>query len=325
MSLEQMLLRVCKLDGDKSFYHGGIPALTEVDKYPQCQAGKLFRYIPAKENVVPLHISSRHSTYELLGCSSNKEVGPGHVICGFHKTKLSSLFQATRMEAWPHQCGGGSYLDVGNGILVDFALCGGTCSHKGNIGTNWYLHFQHAHDYLGPDEVVVQLWVSESTKLKGGQWGRYCSTCEPGHRNDKVSIAGIHIPVALLDSTTQKRKFGDTLSAPPSAPMPPLPPTTPFTRTASLEIGEEAIVVWPYSGKECALSKQGHEQGYLQVDVGEQVTIVSHAESGHATNAFPSYVYCKSRLAKESHGWLPRLILHRTGCGAFGVASGLTR
>ena len=122
MSLEQMLFRVCKLDGDKSFNHGGIPALTEVDKYPQCQAGKLFRYIPAKENVVPLHISSRHSTYELLGPNSNEQVGAGHVICGFHETKLSSLFQATRMEAWPSQCGGGSYLDVGNGILVDFFM-----------------------------------------------------------------------------------------------------------------------------------------------------------------------------------------------------------
>ena len=52
------------------------------------------------------------------------------------------------------------------------------------------------------------------------------------------------------------------------------------------------------------------------------MTIQSHTESGHATNVFPSYVYCETKV---SHGWLPRLILHRPGCGAFGVVSGLTR
>ena len=317
MLLEQMLIHAGNLDGGNSFYHGGIKDRTEVETFPHCQKGNLCLWIPAKDNKRPLHISFRHSTYELLGPNSNETVAPGHVISAFHNTKLQSLFEATRMEAWPHQCGGGNYMDIGNGILEDFALCGGTCSHDGKSGTNFYLHFEIALEYLLPDEVMVQLWVSESTKLSGGKycWGRYCSTCKAGHRNDKVSIVGIHIPVALLEPTTQKRT--DFVSPPMN--MTPFSPSKPF------EIGSVANVVWPYSGKECAPSKQSHEAGYLQVVPGEQVTMESGAYSGHEGNAFPSYVYCRSRRTKVSHGWLPQLILHREGCGAFGVISGLIR
>ena len=61
----------------------------------------------------------------------------------------------------------------------------------------------------------------------------------------------------------------------------------------------------------------------MKLSVGEHVTILSRAEAGHTTNAFPFYVYCEN--TKGSCGWAPRLILHRQGYGAFGVITGLTR
>ena len=51
--------------------------------------------------------------------------------------------------------------------------------------------------------------------------------------------------------------------------------------------------------------------------------ILSPAETGHSTNAFPSYVYCET--PEGARGWVPQLILHREGHGVFGVISGLTR
>jgi len=174
------------------------------------------------------------------------------------------------------------------------------------------LHFALAQYYLFEDEVIVQLWVSESNKLKRGQWGRYCSTCDPGLRNEKVSIIGIHIPVALLGSDL----------TPPIVTSPPRD-MKPFTPTIPLEIDSEAVVTWPYSGKECAENKQSSEGGYLKLNVGEKVTILSRAEAGHTSNGFPFYVYCKN--TKGECGWAPQLILHRQGYGAFGVVTGLAK
>ena len=130
MSVEQMLFHAEQLAGrEQSFYHGGITELTKVEESPRPENGSLFLCIRTKSRPRPPHESVRHSTYELLGPNSNETVAPGHVISAFHNTKLQSLFEATRMKAWPHQCGGGNYMDIGNGILEDFALCGGTCSH----------------------------------------------------------------------------------------------------------------------------------------------------------------------------------------------------
>ena len=279
---------------------------------PQFSAGKLFMYVPAKTPRRPFHASHRHCTYELFGRNSNQEVGPGQLVSGFHRTKFDSLFRTTREDAWPDQCGGGTYLDVGNGILADFAFYGGTHTHCKKSGTNFYLHFQLAHMYLEPGEVIVQLWVSESTKLTGGQWGRYCSTCAAGIRNDKVSIAGIHIPTALLAVRVH----------PPPPPAHPLVMES-FTPTTPLERHSQAIASWPYSGQECAESKQGFEHGYLPLRIGEHLTILSGAEAGHATNSFPWYIYCKNSTG--SRGWVPQLLLHRHGHGSFGVISGLGR
>ena len=97
----------------------------------------------------------------------------------------------------------------------------------------------------------------------------------------------------------------------------------PFTPTTPLAIGSEAVVSWPYSGKECAENKQSGETGYLKLDTGDEVTILSPAEAGHTTNAFPFYVYCQD--AKGDSGWVPQLILHRDGQGVFAVITGLVR
>ena len=268
-------------------------------------------YVPAKKPQRPLHVSARCCTYELTGPNSNEEVEPGKLVSGFHRTTWGSLFRTTREAAWPWQCGGGTYLDVGNGLLADFAFYGGTHSHCKKVGTNFYLHFQLAHMYLEPDEVLIQLWVSESSKLTRGQWGRYCSTCDAGIRNDKVSIAGIHVPVSLLAARVPQ----------PPPRVPPPPRLVPFTPTTPLEKNSQAIASWLYSGKECAESKQGYEDGYLPLHSGEHLTILSGAEAGHATNSFPWYVYCKN--SKGSCGWVPQLLLHRHGHGSFGVISGL--
>ena len=204
-------------------------------------------------------------------------------------------------------------MNVGNGILVDFCLYGGTNSHDKKSGTIVYVHWQTARDYLMPDEVIVQLWVSESSKLSGGQWGRYCSTCPAGFRNEKVSIAGVHIPAALF-------ALGQ-----PDPSLRPTPRTiiTPFATTVPFKKYVEATVSWAYSGKECAENKQSHEGGYLPLSLGEHLKILSTAEVGHTTNSFPFYVYCENE--NGSRGWTPQILLHRDGYGSFGVLSGLTR
>ena len=178
-------------------------------------------------------------------------------------------------------------MDVGNGALQDFTSCGGTHTHCRKSGTTFYLHFQTARSYLMPDEVMVQLWVAESTGLKGGQWGRYCSTCQPGIRNDKVSIAGIHIPVALLALRQPNPSIRPT--------HPPLPlMMTPFAPTIPLEMNSEAIESLRYSGKECAGRRQGCDTGYLPLLIGDHLAILSGAEEGHRMNSFPVYVYCQN-------------------------------
>ena len=161
------------------------------------------------------------------------------------------------------------------------------------------------------DEVVVQLWVSESSKPSGGQWGRYCSTCPPGSRNDKVSIAGIHIPSALFAPGQQD------LSSRPAPITTPLPPAIPLEKDCKV------VVSWPYSGLECAENKREYEGGYLPLSTGENLYVLSRAEAGHTTNSFPFYVYCENE--KGSRGWAPQLLLHRSGFGSFAVVSGLAR
>ena len=61
----------------------------------------------------------------------------------------------------------------------------------------------------------------------------------------------------------------------------------------------------------------------MKLDAGEKVTVLSDAEPGHATNAFPFYVYCKN--TEGDRGWAPQLLLHRHGYGAFGVITGLNQ
>ena len=112
-------------------------------------------------------------------------------------------------------------------------------NHDKKSGTNFYLHWQTAQSYLMPDEVVVQLWVSENSKLCGGQRGRYCSTCPAGIRNDKISIPGIHIPVMLLAPGQPDPNFRPT----------PTQIMTQITSATPLEENCEVVVTWPYSGK----------------------------------------------------------------------------
>ena len=91
------------LDVANKFYHGGCRELTKVNTLLSFQSGSLFLYMPAKEQRMPLQSASRHCTYELTGKNSNEQVSPGSLVTGFHRTKLSSLFGTTRLQAWPYQ------------------------------------------------------------------------------------------------------------------------------------------------------------------------------------------------------------------------------
>ena len=96
---------------------------------------------------------------------------------------------------------------------------------------------------------------------------------------------------------------------------------TPFAPATPLAANEQAVVSWPYSGRECAENKRGYERGYLELSRGAHVTILSGAQAGHTTNPFPFYVFCETR--NGTRGWVPQLCLHREGYGSYGVVSGL--
>ena len=89
-------------------------------------------------------------------------------------------------------------MDVGSGILIEGIMRGGTNSHEWKIGTSFYIHFDIAASYLSKGDVIVELMVSESTKLSGGQWGRYCCRCSPNIVNEKVSLSALHLPKEML-------------------------------------------------------------------------------------------------------------------------------
>jgi hypothetical protein len=120
------------------------------------------------------------------------------VVAGYHLTSTTSLFGATREEAWDHQNHGLPYLDVGRGILVEGALRGGTNSHDGKSGTNFYLHFSIAAHYCGAEQVIIETWFVDSVYLRGGQKCRHCATWAPNLVNDKISINGVFFPRRLV-------------------------------------------------------------------------------------------------------------------------------
>ena len=122
LSVWERLYHVEQLDRNALSYHGGCTELTKVGMSPPFLHGRDFAFVQLKTRQRPLHVSDRDSTYELLGKNANQQVPPGTLVTGFHISELNSLFQTTREQAWPEQCGGGNYMDVGRGILVDFSL-----------------------------------------------------------------------------------------------------------------------------------------------------------------------------------------------------------
>ena len=141
----------------------------------------------------------RSSYYQFGGPGAiPEEASSIQCVVGFHVTDVNSLFGPRLAQAWPELNGGIPYVYIGNGILVDKCMRGGTCGHGGKFGVFFHLHFETASLCLTDQNIIVELMVSESSHLRGGQWGRYCSTCLTNEPNAKVSLLAVHLPLDLL-------------------------------------------------------------------------------------------------------------------------------
>ena len=62
-----------------------------------------------------------------------------------------------------------------------------------------------------------------------------------------------------------------------------------------------------YDGKE--ISERGiQENGYLAVDIGDHIEVMSKKYPGHRSNTAPFYVYAKC-TKRGSEGWLPASVI----------------
>ena len=62
-----------------------------------------------------------------------------------------------------------------------------------------------------------------------------------------------------------------------------------------------------YDGRE--ISERGfQEDGYLAVDIGERIEIMSKMYPGHSNNTESFYVYAKC-MERDSEGWLPASVI----------------
>ena len=115
--------------------------MTREDEIPTFERGSSYLFIPARDQSGPTWQSDRYSTYEFEGERQTRDIKSGVKVCAFHKTRIESLFEATTLEAYDSQNNGQRTIRVGNGILKDWELRGGTGTHDHHSGVNFYLHF----------------------------------------------------------------------------------------------------------------------------------------------------------------------------------------
>ena len=157
MSVWERLHHVDQLDRNASCYHGGCRELTKVNTSPKFDLGDKFFLSQQKD--CKSHFMLLIAT-QRMSCSARTQTSwSGQVLwsAGFISPSLTASSKPHESKHGQSSAAEATTWMWAEVSLWTFFLCGGTCSHDGKSGTNFYLHWQTAQDYLSGDAVIVQL------------------------------------------------------------------------------------------------------------------------------------------------------------------------